>query len=535
MNSYDCTPAFRKKSMKKIFLIFLIFILLVNNASAYTFTNIGRDFKIEYPTGWTYTEEQDGSDQTFTSQTGHGWVRVAVVSSDGMNLDDIVGERIRYLNGLGIYPFSEKYVTINGVADKVKELMFYEDYQQKEYKERQILALSGDKYYIITAGSATTDFAFYSEDFDRIINSFSIIQPSIATTTTGAISTPPPATPTPEEETDEILSSDVASIALHREKTKVDVGEEVLLKLSIVNYISNREPMEVQLILAPPSGMSITSTEFTQSTTGQSTSNYTLNPGQNRDIEIRLKANEIGNFNVEGRVIYYFGENKTSAVIKPFKKPITVKSAGVIPVGTTTKPPEPSDGSSIIVGIIAIIAIIFTVYVIFNKIAKTFKNKLTKGKPTTEVHAAEVEIPQPPGVEEEPARIEPKIKKESAFEAEKRKQHSILPPEDLDIDTRNYLGSGVNTAISTLDAEIANAESDAFEVQGAIKKNEDVLGKLGTRLVNKEIGDQTYNDLKNKYMRKVSELKTKSAALESEAVKLKKIRSFIHEKGKYYT
>ncbi|MCX9025091.1 MAG: hypothetical protein OIN85_03225, partial [Candidatus Methanoperedens sp.] len=441
MNSYDCTPAFRKKTMKKIILFFLIFILLVNNASAYTFTNIGRNFKIDYPTGWTYTEEPDGSDQTFTSQTGRAWVRVAVVSSDGMILDDIVGERIRYLNGLGIYPFSENYVTINGVTDKVKELMFYEDYQQKEYKERQILALSGDKYYIITAGSATTDFVFYSEDFDHIINSFSIIQSSIATTTTtGAISTPTP------EETDEILSSDVASIALHREKTSVDVGEEVLLKLSIVNYISNREPMEVQLILAPPSGMSITSTEFTQSTTGQSTSNYTLNPGQNRDIEIRLKANEIGNFNVEGRVVYYFGDNKTSAVIKTFKKPITVKSAGVIPVGTTTTPSEPSDGSNAIIGIIAIIAIIFTVYVIFNKISKTFKNKLTKGKPSTEVHAADVEIPQPPDIEEEPARFEPKIKKESAFEAEKRKQHSILPPEDLDIDTRNYLGSGVNTA-----------------------------------------------------------------------------------------
>ncbi len=517
--------------MKKIILFFLIFILLVNNASAYTFTNIGRQFKIDYPSGWTYTEEPDGSDQTFTSQTGRAWVRVAVVSSDGMTLDEITGERIRYLNGLGIYPFSEKYVTISGVADNVKELMFYENYQQKEYKERQILALSGDKYYIITAGTLTTDYPFYSDDLDQIINSFGILQPSVSPAITTVISTP---TATETEETDEILASDVASIALHREKTKVDVGEEILLKLSIVNYISNPQPMQVQLILAPPSGMSITSTEFTQSTTGQSTSSYTLDPGQNRDIEIKLKANEIGNFNVEGRVIYYFGDNKSSAVIKPFKKPIIVKSAGVVPVGTTAAPPEPSDGSSVIVGIIAIIAIIFTVYVIFSKIAKTFKNKLAKSKAPaeTEVHAAKVEIP--PLSEEEPARIEPKIKKESALEAEKRKQHDVLPPEDLDVDTRSYLSSGVNTAISTLDAEIAKAESNAFELQGAIKKNEEVLGKLGTRLVNKEIGDQTYNDLKNKYMRKISELKSKSAALESEVAKLKKIRSFIHEKGKYY-
>jgi hypothetical protein len=94
--------------MKKIILFFLIFILLVNNASAYTFTNIGRDFKIEYPAGWSYIEEPDGSDQTFTSQTGRAWVKVVVVPSEGMTLDEVVGDRIRYLNSLGIYPFSEK-------------------------------------------------------------------------------------------------------------------------------------------------------------------------------------------------------------------------------------------------------------------------------------------------------------------------------------------------------------------------------------------------------------------------------------------
>jgi len=65
--------------------------------------------------------------------------------------------------------------------------------------------------------------------------------------------------------------------------------------------------------------------------------------------------------------------------------------------------------------------------------------------------------------------------------------------------------------------------------------DKDILGKLGTRLVNKEISDQTYNDLKNKYMRKVSELKNKVVNRESEAAKLKKIRSFVQEKGKYYT
>ncbi|MFZ3060733.1 MAG: PsbP-related protein [Candidatus Methanoperedens sp.] len=509
--------------MKKIILFFLIFILLVNNASAYTFTNIGRDFKIEYPAGWTYKEEPDGSDQTFTSQTGRAWVKVVVVPSDGMILDEIVGDRIRYLNSLGIYPFSEKYITISGVTGK--ELMFYEEYQQKEYKERQVLILSGDNYFVITAGSLTSDFAFFSEDLDKIVNSFTLIKPAATPKGTAL-------TPTPVETVKELS----ASVSLHREKTNVVVGEDILLKLSVVNLIT-KPVMNVQVIIKPPSGMSVTSTEFSQGAAGQYTSTYKLDPGATRDIEVRLKPNEAGDFIVEGWVVYYFGDDITSKKEEILKEPITVRSTGEIPPTITQQKGEPSGEGSVVVGIIAIIAIIFTVYVIFNKIAKTIKNKLAKGKAPTEaeVHAAEVEIPPPLGIGEEPARIEPKIKKESAFEAEKRKQHSILPPEDLDIDTRNYLGSGVNTAISTLGAEIANAENDALEVQGAIKKNEDVLGKLGTRLVNNEISDQTYNDLKNKYMRKISELKSKSANLENEAAKLKKIRSFIHEKGKYYT
>ncbi len=109
-----------------------------------------------------------------------------------------------------------------------------------------------------------------------------------------------------------------------------------------------------------------------------------------------------------------------------------------------------------------------------------------------------------------------------------------MPPEELDVETRNYLSSGVNAAISMLDAEIAKAQSDALQFQGEIKKDEEVLSKLGNRLVNKEISDQTYNDLKNKYMRKISGSKSNVANLESDESELKKIRSFIQEKGKYY-
>ena len=513
------------KTMKKIILFFVIFIVLVNNASAYTFTNIGGDFKIDYPTGWSYIEEPDGSDQTFTSQTGRASVRVVVESSGGMGLDEAVGDRIRFLrDSYGIYPFSEKYVTVGSL--KGKELMFYYYDQQKEYKYRQILIVSGDSSFIISAISLTTDFPFFSEDFDKIINSFILLKPVTTPKVTAGYTAAP--TPTPVK-----TEPGAPTISLHAERTSILVGEEVLLKLSILSPIA-KPTMEYQIILIPPSGMSVAGQEFSE-TGGQYSQKGTIEAGNSRFVDIKLKANEAGDKDVEATVRYYFGDNKSNLMEVSKSQKIIVSSESA---PTATPGGEPSDGGSVIIGIIAIIAIIFTVYVVFNKITKTIRNKLAKGKAPAEaeVHAPEpeVEISAAEVIEEEPARIKPERKKESAFEAEKRKQHGILPPEELDIETGNYLNLGVNTAISTLDAEIANAENDAMQLQGQIKKTEDILGKLGTRLVNNEISEQTYNDLKNKYMRKISELKSKFTALESEALKLKKIRSFIYEKGKYY-
>ncbi len=64
----------------------------------------------------------------------------------------------------------------------------------------------------------------------------------------------------------------------------------------------------------------------------------------------------------------------------------------------------------------------------------------------------------------------------------------------------------INSRIDLLENKI-----NELQIQDEVRKTEDILGKLGTRLVNKEISDQTYNDLKNKYTRKVSELKNKVA------------------------
>ncbi|WP_235273534.1 hypothetical protein, partial [Methanosarcina mazei] len=115
-----------------------------------------------------------------------------------------------------------------------------------------------------------------------------------------------------------------ASVQLHGEKTDVTLGEDILLRLSAVNLITN-PTMSVQIILIPPSGMSVTSSEFVQSGAGQYTTTYELEPGQGKDIEIRIKSNQVGNFNVNGRVIYYFDGDPEDAEDYTLNLPIKVK------------------------------------------------------------------------------------------------------------------------------------------------------------------------------------------------------------------
>ena len=119
-------------------------------------------------------------------------------------------------------------------------------------------------------------------------------------------------------------SATSASVSLHGEKTDVVLGEDILLKLSAVNLI-NKPEMHVQVIIIPPSGMSVTSSEFSKSGAGQFTADYELQPGDGRDVEVRIQSNQIGDFNVSGRIVYYFGDNKGTSEDYTLDLPINVQ------------------------------------------------------------------------------------------------------------------------------------------------------------------------------------------------------------------
>lgn len=162
-----------------------------------------------------------------------------------------------------------------------------------------------------------------------------------------------------------------SSINFYGEKTDVYMGEDILARLSIVNLVSNPK-MSAQVIILPSSGMSVTSAEFTKISAGQFAANYVLEPGDGRDIEINLRSNQVGEFNIKGRVVYYFGEDKENIQDYALDLPVTVRKPTVL-TDTKYKNPQQNEvkkgmmGFEIIMigaGMIALV-IIFSVVIIY--------------------------------------------------------------------------------------------------------------------------------------------------------------------------
>ncbi len=135
-------------------------------------------------------------------------------------------------------------------------------------------------------------------------------------------------TPTATPATTPLATTSIpsASVELYGEKTDVDLGEDIILKLSAVNLIT-KPVMTVQVILIPPPGTSVTSSDFATSGAGQYTATYKLNPGSGKDIEVRIKTSQVGDFKVKGRIVYYFGDDKSTAEDHTLELPIKVRAS----------------------------------------------------------------------------------------------------------------------------------------------------------------------------------------------------------------
>ena len=158
-----------------------------------------------------------------------------------------------------------------------------------------------------------------------------------------------------------------SSINFYGEKTDVYMGEDILAKLSIVNLVSNPK-MHAQVIILPSSGMSVTSADFAQLAAGQFSADYDLDPGKGNIIEITLRSNQIGEFDIKGRVVYYFGNDSGNTQDYALDLPILVRRPTVLTdVADKNGQPKGLQGFEVIilgVGLIAFV-LIFSIILIF--------------------------------------------------------------------------------------------------------------------------------------------------------------------------
>lgn len=203
--------------------------------------------------------------------------------------------------------------------------------------------------------SASTDWSSKESSTNKPYISVDYTAPSQPVTTTVLPSTTT-VTSDQNQQFTPAAEPETSAVFLHGEKTDVVLGEDVLLKLSAVNLIT-KPPMMVQVLLYPPSGMSVSSSEFVESGAGIYTTTYTLNPGKGRDIEVRIKTNQVGDFNVKGRIVYYFGDNQSTAEDHTLNLQIKVRTEGERTETEPTPTPNLTDVLLVIFGICMILVL----------------------------------------------------------------------------------------------------------------------------------------------------------------------------------
>jgi parallel beta-helix repeat protein len=122
----------------------------------------------------------------------------------------------------------------------------------------------------------------------------------------------------------DITNSDL-SIQLYSVRDVISTEEDSEIILSAVSYIHNTEDMNLQAILKIPSGLAVSSVAFADSGAGQYVAYSVIKPGGMRQISANIVPTNFGEYEIEGELIYYFGDDKSTGDIRRINIPIKVK------------------------------------------------------------------------------------------------------------------------------------------------------------------------------------------------------------------
>jgi subtilase family serine protease len=165
---------------------------------------------------------------------------------------------------------------------------------------------------IDAAATATTTFAWKAQAGAHIITTVvdeenditesdeSNNEEAVAFSVFSPPETAPESEPTPVSKNS---ANQEASVHLSCQSKQVAPGEDIVLNLNAVNPTTN-PTMTVKLILEVPPEMSVTSPELIKGDDGQYNASYSVAPGDIRQMELIMIANQEGNFDITGLLTY---------------------------------------------------------------------------------------------------------------------------------------------------------------------------------------------------------------------------------------
>jgi TolB protein len=119
------------------------------------------------------------------------------------------------------------------------------------------------------------------------------------------------------------ISNDEVSIQLYILDNKISTEEDTEIILSAVSYINNEDDMTLQTILKIPSGVAVSGV-YADTGGGQYIATSVIEPGNMEKISAAVIPTNSGDYVLEGELVYYFGDDKSSGDIKRIKVPLTV-------------------------------------------------------------------------------------------------------------------------------------------------------------------------------------------------------------------
>ena len=120
-------------------------------------------------------------------------------------------------------------------------------------------------------------------------------------------------------------------VDIHADRTEISEGEEVRFTLSMLNTIT-LPPMTVGMNMQMPSGWSLVGEGLADNCSSQCSGTYLIDPGQQRSVIFTGRANQPGQYTLQGHLTWYFGNDASQPRGAPKAIQITVRESSGFPV-----------------------------------------------------------------------------------------------------------------------------------------------------------------------------------------------------------